>query len=74
MYRVYGGEKIECWMTGLKELLVQLGVFSTNFNLLEYPLTDKCRADIAAAISGADGLGYREYLVPKRRSFTPLRG
>ncbi len=68
MYRVYGGRKIECWMTGLKELLVQLGVFSTNYNLLEYPLTAECRANIAAAVSGADGLGYREDMLPPRRT------
>jgi len=73
MYRVYGGTKIECWMTGLKELLVQLGVFSTNFNLLEYPLTAECRANIVAAVSGADGLGYREDMLQPKRSFTPLR-
>ena len=72
MYRVYGGPKIECWMTGLKELLVQLGVFSTNLNLLGYPLTDQCRTQIKAAVSGTDGLGYRADLIPARRSFTPL--
>jgi len=72
MYRVYGGAKIECWMTGLKELLVQLGVFSTNFNLLEYPLTAECRANIVAAVSGADGLGYRADMLPPKRSFAPL--
>ncbi len=72
MYRVYGGPKIECWMTGLKELLVQLGVFATNWNLLGYPLTDECRAQIAGAVSGSDGLGYREDLLVPRRSFTPL--
>ena len=59
MLRVYGGPKIECWMTGLKELLVQMGIFSTNANLLEYPLTDLCRRQIAEAVSGADGLGYK---------------
>jgi dihydrodipicolinate synthase/N-acetylneuraminate lyase len=72
MHRVYGGPKIECWMTGLKELLVQLGVFSTNVNLLGYPLTAECRAQIQAAVSGADGLGFRKDLFPARRSFTPL--
>jgi dihydrodipicolinate synthase/N-acetylneuraminate lyase len=67
MLRVYGGPKIECWMTGLKELLVQMGIFSTHANLLEYPLTDVCRRQIADAVSGADGLGFRADL------FEPLR-
>lgn len=62
MLRVYGGPKIECWMTGLKELLVQMGIFSTNANLLDYPLTDLCRKQITDAVSGADGLGYRSDL------------
>lgn len=59
MFRVYGGPKIECWMSGLKELLVQMGIFSTRENLLGYPLTESCRKQITAAVSGADGLGYR---------------
>ena len=63
MLRVYGGPKIECWLTGLKELLVQMGIFSTNVNTLDYPLTETCRAEIAAALSGADGLGYRADLL-----------
>ena len=58
MIRVYG-VKIECWMTGLKELLVQMGLFSTNINLLEYPLTAECRRQITEAVSGADGMGYK---------------
>lgn len=72
MYRVYGGTKIECWMTGLKELLVQLGVFSTNKNLLEYPLTPQCLAEIKGAVTGSDGLGFRQEMLPSKRSFTPL--
>lgn len=59
MLRVYGGPKIECWLTGLKELLVQMGVFATNVNTLDYPLTEACRAQIQAAVDGSDGLGYR---------------
>ena len=58
MTRVYA-VKIECWMTGLKELLVQMGLFSSNTNLLDYPLTAECRRQITEAVSGADGLGYR---------------
>ncbi len=63
MLRVYGGPKIECWLTGLKELLVQMGVFATNASLLQYPLTDECRAQIAAAVSGADGMGFKADLL-----------
>ena len=72
MYRVYGGPKIECWMTGLKELLVQLGVFSSNRNLLGYPLTESCRAQITAAVNGSDGLGYRQDLLPSKRTSQPV--
>ncbi|MBT3290581.1 MAG: dihydrodipicolinate synthase family protein [Victivallales bacterium] len=50
MYDVYGGETITCWLTGLKELLVRLGVFSTNASFLNYPLTPECSAAIDAAI------------------------
>jgi len=68
MLRVYGGTKIECWLTGLKELLVQMKLFSTNVNLLEYPLTESCRRQITDAVSGADGLGYKSDL------FEPVSG
>lgn len=63
MFRVYGGEKIACWLTGEKELLVQLGVFSTRTSLLGYPLTEACRAAIAAAVDGSDGMGFRADLL-----------
>ena len=62
MLRVYGGPKIECWMTGLKELLVQMGIFSTRANLLDYPLTDACRRQITEAVSGVDGFGFKSDL------------
>jgi 4-hydroxy-tetrahydrodipicolinate synthase len=68
MLRVYGGPKIECWLTGLKELLVQMEIFSTNKNLLEYPLTVECQLQITEAVSGADGLGYdADLFEPVRR-------
>jgi 4-hydroxy-tetrahydrodipicolinate synthase len=51
MWDVYGGESISCWLTGLKELLVRIGVFSTNRNLLNYPLTDECSTAIDQAIA-----------------------
>jgi len=59
MLRVYGGPKIECWMSGLKELLVQMKLFSTRNSLLGYPLTDSCLKQITEALAGTDGLGYR---------------
>jgi 4-hydroxy-tetrahydrodipicolinate synthase len=65
MYRVYGGTKIECWMSGLKELLVRMGVFSSRSNLFGFPLTDTCRAQIQAALDGSDGLGYAADLLGK---------
>lgn len=63
MLRVYGGPKIECWMSGLKELLVQMGIFAHATQLLGYPLTEGCRRQITEAVSGADGLGYRADLL-----------
>ncbi len=62
MLRVFGGPKIECWLTGQKELLVQMGIFETNHSLLKYPLTAECREQIAALVSGLDGLGHAEDL------------
>lgn len=62
MYRVYGGPKIECWLTGLKYLLVEMGIFSTTQNYLNYPLTDECRAAIDEMIHGADASGFRQDL------------
>ncbi len=42
MYAVYGRKTIDCWLSGLKHLLVRMGVFSTRESLLGYPLTDYC--------------------------------
>ena len=42
MFDVYGGEKITCWLSGLKKLLVDMGIFSTWKNIPNYPLTDDC--------------------------------
>jgi 4-hydroxy-tetrahydrodipicolinate synthase len=47
---VYGGEKISCWLTGLKQALVDMKIFSTNRNILNYPLTARCRQSIRKAL------------------------
>ncbi len=49
MWDVYGGRDIACWLTGLKELLVRLDIFSSNRNLLRYPLTAECSQAIDRA-------------------------
>jgi 4-hydroxy-tetrahydrodipicolinate synthase len=50
MWDVYGGKKITCWMSGLKHLLVEMGLFRTTRNFLNYPLTAACRKAIAKAL------------------------
>lgn len=50
MWDVYGGKEIACWLTGLKHLLVEMGIFGTTKNYLGYPLTDTCRDAIQAAL------------------------
>lgn len=62
MYRVYGGPKIECWLAGLKELMVRMGLFSTTANIPGYQLTNTCRMQINAAVTGADAMGFDEDL------------
>jgi len=46
MYAVYGGKGITCWLSGLKRLMVEMGVFRTWNNFLDYPLTASCLRDI----------------------------
>ena len=59
MYRIYGGEKISCWLSGLKYLMVKMGIFATTQGHLEYPLTNDCREAIDEIIVGPDESGYR---------------
>jgi len=50
MWDVYGCKEITCWLAGLKELLVRLGVFRTRRDLLGYELTADCSQAIDRAI------------------------
>lgn len=59
MYAVYGGENISCWLGGLKHLLVELGVFSTTRNFLNYEVNPECAAAILEAMESE-----REVLFP----------
>jgi len=46
MFDVYGGKQIKCWLSGQKKLLVEMGIFSTWQNHLNYPLTKGCERAI----------------------------
>lgn len=50
MYDVYGGKGISCWLSGEKKLLVDMGLFKSWKNLLNYPLTDRCKKAIARVL------------------------
>jgi len=60
MWDVYGGKKISCWMAGLKHLLVEMGLFATPCQYLNYSLTPSCRSAIARAL-----IREKEDLLPK---------
>jgi 4-hydroxy-tetrahydrodipicolinate synthase len=38
----YGGKKLACWLSGLKRLMVEMGVFRSWKSYLNYPLTPSC--------------------------------
>ena len=50
MNDIFGGEDRRCWLTGQKELLVQMGIFRTNRSYLKFPLTAACRKAITKAV------------------------
>jgi 4-hydroxy-tetrahydrodipicolinate synthase len=38
----YGGKKLSCWLSGLKKLMVEMGVFRSWKSYLNYPLSPSC--------------------------------
>jgi 4-hydroxy-tetrahydrodipicolinate synthase len=50
MYDVYGGKKIACWLAGEKQLLVEMGLLSTNKTFLGYKVTPACAKAIPRAL------------------------
>jgi 4-hydroxy-tetrahydrodipicolinate synthase len=42
MYAVYGGKKLTCWIAGEKQLLVEMGIFRTDVNLIGYRVNASC--------------------------------
>lgn len=41
-YAVYGGKSVKCWLTGLKKMMVEMGIFGTWKGHLNFPLTESC--------------------------------
>lgn len=54
MRRIYGGEKIECWLTGLKYFLCRLGIFQTTASHLEFPLAEHFQKDIDSIVDNPE--------------------
>lgn len=59
MYRVFGGKKITCWLSGQKRIMVELGVFSTWKSYYNFPLTKECEKDIIEVVKE-----YKDWLLP----------
>ncbi|HTO02394.1 MAG TPA: dihydrodipicolinate synthase family protein [Opitutus sp.] len=53
LFGIYGGEKIACWLTGLKYFMQRRGLFDTTASYLGYPLTAECRAFIDDYVAAA---------------------
>ena len=49
MYTVFGGKDITCWLSGQKQMMVELGVFSTSNTIINFPLTPECAEAIKSA-------------------------
>ena len=59
MFAVFGGEEITCWLAGQKQMMVELGVFSTPETIINYRLTPECAASIRSVLRD-----YRSELLP----------
>jgi len=60
MHAVYGGRDFGCWMSGMKKLLVEMGIFRTWKNYLGFPLTKSCCKAIEKVLErDADSLRLR---------------
>ena len=49
MYMVFGGKEITCWLAGQKQILVELGLFSTNYTVINFHLNAECADAIKTA-------------------------
>lgn len=58
MFDIFGGPKITCWLAGQKQLMVEMGIFSSNYCLCNYKLDPAYLPTIQAALERE-----KEYLV-----------
>lgn len=58
MFDVFGGKTISCWLAGQKQLMVEMGIFSSNYCLCNYHLDPAYIPVIRAALERE-----REYLL-----------
>ena len=59
MFDFFGGPDISCWLAGQKQVMVELGIFSTNKTIINYNLTPACHAVIKTTIERE-----KEFLLP----------
>lgn len=59
MMEIFGGDGFPCWLAAQKQVLVELGIFTTNKTIINYSLTDKCHVALKAAIERE-----KEFLLP----------
>lgn len=50
MFDIFGGKNITCWLAGQKQLMVELGIFSSNYCLCNYRMDKSYLATIKAAL------------------------
>lgn len=49
MYTVFGGKEVSCWLAGQKQMMVELGLFSTANTIINFQLTPECAEAIKTA-------------------------
>ncbi len=59
MLEIFGGDGFPCWLAAQKQVLVELGVFSTRKTIINYKLTPECHEALKAAIERE-----KEFLLP----------
>ena len=59
MFEIFGGEGFPCWLAAQKQVLVELGIFTTNKTIINYSLKPECYKALKKAIERE-----KEFLLP----------